>query len=149
MPSADISSIASCTTCSFDEDFSNYWTANLYFKSSNGSYKRVPQIANQGLNGDNGGITVYYTSSGAKQSTAFKPVCFSPDLNLWKKVKAVFSIQPLSCFELTLVWLGVPNACRRRSPTSGKRPWKEYAELLPLLHRAEFWRQRGFSLLRL
>lgn len=26
------------------EDFSNYWTANLYFKARNGSYKRVPQL---------------------------------------------------------------------------------------------------------
>lgn len=26
------------------EDFSNYWTANLYFKARNGTYKRVPQL---------------------------------------------------------------------------------------------------------
>jgi len=77
MPSADISKIATCTTCHFDEDFSNYWTANLYFRARNGSYKRVPQIPNQGLNGDNGGVTVYYTSPGSKATTAFKPVSFS------------------------------------------------------------------------
>ncbi|KAH8885545.1 hypothetical protein GQ53DRAFT_797195 [Thozetella sp. PMI_491] len=73
MPSTDISKVATCTTCSFDQDFSNYWTANLYFRARNGSYKRVPQIANQGLTGDNGGITVYYTSPGSKATTAFKP----------------------------------------------------------------------------
>ncbi len=75
MPSSDVSQAASCTTCHFSEDFSNYWTANLYFKARNGSYKRVPQIANQGNTGDNGGITVYYTSPGSKATTAFKPVC--------------------------------------------------------------------------
>lgn len=47
MPSADIGELASCTTCSFADDFSNYWTANLYFKARNGSYKRVPQVPNR------------------------------------------------------------------------------------------------------
>ena len=37
---------STCTTCSFSEDFSNYWTANLYFKARNGTYKRVPQMVN-------------------------------------------------------------------------------------------------------
>jgi Domain of unknown function (DUF1996) len=76
MPMSDISSIATCTTCSFNQDFSNYWTANLYFRARNGSYERVPQMANQGLTGDNGGVTVYYTSPGPNQVTAFKPVSF-------------------------------------------------------------------------
>ena len=43
MASTDISSLATCTTCQFSEDLSNYWTANLYFKARNGTYKRVPQ----------------------------------------------------------------------------------------------------------
>ena len=47
---------STCTTCSFSEDFSNYWTANLFFKARNGSLKRVPQMPNQGLKGD-GGVT--------------------------------------------------------------------------------------------
>jgi hypothetical protein len=74
MPVGDISKLATCTTCSFDQDLSNYWTANLFFKARNGTYKRVPQIANQGNNGDVGGMTVYYTSPGSKATTAFKPV---------------------------------------------------------------------------
>lgn len=37
---------STCTTCSFSEDFSNYWTANLYFKARNGTLKRVPQMVN-------------------------------------------------------------------------------------------------------
>ena len=74
MPTDDISTHSTCTTCSFNQDFSNYWTANLYFKARNGTYKRVPQIPNQAVSGNNGGITVYYTSPGAKKTTAFKPV---------------------------------------------------------------------------
>ncbi len=72
---SDVSQIANCTTCSFSEDLSNYWTANLFFKARNGTYKRVPQIPNRYLDGEVGGMTVYYTSpyDGSKV-TAFKPV---------------------------------------------------------------------------
>ncbi|KAK3352754.1 hypothetical protein B0T25DRAFT_456854 [Lasiosphaeria hispida] len=73
MPLSDIAKEASCTSCHFKEDLSNYWTANLYFRARNGSYKRVPQIANQFNEGDNAGITIYYTSPGANLTTAFKP----------------------------------------------------------------------------
>ncbi|PMD33886.1 hypothetical protein L207DRAFT_498428 [Hyaloscypha variabilis F] len=74
VPSTDVSGLANCTTCSFSEDFSNYWTANMYFKALNGTYKRVPQIPNRGNTGESGGMTVYYTSpyDGSKV-TAFKP----------------------------------------------------------------------------
>lgn len=47
MPLTDIAELATCTTCSFTEDLSNYWTANVYFKARNGSYKRVPQVPNR------------------------------------------------------------------------------------------------------
>jgi hypothetical protein len=47
MQSTDISTLSTCTTCGYSDDFSNYWTANLYFKARNGSYKRVPQIPNR------------------------------------------------------------------------------------------------------
>ncbi|KAH8892763.1 hypothetical protein GQ53DRAFT_646079 [Thozetella sp. PMI_491] len=73
MPSADIAKLATCTTCHFDQDFSNYWTANLYFRARNGTYKRVPQMANQFNAGDNAGITIYYTAPAANATTAFKP----------------------------------------------------------------------------
>jgi hypothetical protein len=43
MTTGDVSNAATCTTCEFSEDFSNYWTANLYFKARNGTYKRVTQ----------------------------------------------------------------------------------------------------------
>lgn len=70
---------STCTTCQFTEDFSNYWTAVLYFKAKNGTYKRVPQRAQQGMEGTNGGMVVYYMSDAlfdtAQKSTvtAFKP----------------------------------------------------------------------------
>ncbi|PSN73608.1 hypothetical protein BS50DRAFT_597111 [Corynespora cassiicola Philippines] len=73
MPLIDIAKLSSCTTCHFGEDFSNYWTANLYYRARNGSYKRVPQIANQFNDDDNAGITIYYTSPGRNATTAFKP----------------------------------------------------------------------------
>ncbi len=46
----------------------------MYFRAQNGSFKRVPQIPNRFLNGESGGMTIYYTSpyDGAKV-TAFKP----------------------------------------------------------------------------
>ena len=61
-------------------DFSNYWTANVYFKAQNGSYKRVPQMPNRPMReqthfeGSQGGMTIYYISPGPKQTTAFMPV---------------------------------------------------------------------------
>ncbi|KAK0702317.1 hypothetical protein B0H67DRAFT_524071 [Lasiosphaeris hirsuta] len=73
MPMGDISKVAKCTSCSYDEDLSNYWTANLYFRARNGSYKRVPQMVNDAIGSANGGVTVYYTAPGPKTVTAFKP----------------------------------------------------------------------------
>lgn len=52
--------LSTCTTCQPSDDFSNYWTASLYFRSNNGTFKRVPQKANSGFEGQNGGMTVYY-----------------------------------------------------------------------------------------
>lgn len=66
---------SACTTCTFAEDFSNYWTANLYFRARNGTFLRVPQMVNLGLEG-NEGVTVYYIPpyDGVTNVTAFKPV---------------------------------------------------------------------------
>lgn len=70
--SGDIGEQATCTTCQMSEDFSNYWTAALYFKHpTNGLYHRVPVMPVHpllgGSEGVEGGLTVYYT-----QSTLFK-----------------------------------------------------------------------------
>ncbi|KAK2807899.1 hypothetical protein FQN50_005141 [Emmonsiellopsis sp. PD_5] len=58
---------STCTSCSFPQDKSNYWTAVLFFKRADGKYKRVPQIANSGLH-NNGGMDVYYIPSGTVTS---------------------------------------------------------------------------------
>lgn len=66
---------STCTTCTYAEDFSNYWTASLYFRSpDNGTFQRVPQYANAGIQQD-GGMTVYYMPYSAVNGkmTAFKP----------------------------------------------------------------------------
>jgi hypothetical protein len=74
----NIGDTGTCTTCFFSEDFSNYWTAVLYFKARNGTYKRVPLYTNADLEGEVGGMTIYYTqldfnSNGNQKITAFKP----------------------------------------------------------------------------
>ncbi|RYP42462.1 hypothetical protein DL767_000150 [Monosporascus sp. MG133] len=79
----DIGEQASCTSCIFSEDFSNYWTALLYFRAPNGTYKRVPQYPNALLDDGSGtelkgGMTIYYTqqdfnSNGNQKITAFPP----------------------------------------------------------------------------
>ncbi|CAG8980966.1 hypothetical protein HYALB_00012298 [Hymenoscyphus albidus] len=73
-PSHDLARDSSCTSCTFSEDFSNYWTAVLYFRARNGTFKRVPQITSEGLGG-NGGITVYYIPDANNKTnvTAFRP----------------------------------------------------------------------------
>ncbi|CAK7218858.1 hypothetical protein SBRCBS47491_003647 [Sporothrix bragantina] len=70
----DVSTLADCTSCSFSEDLSNYWTANLYFQARNGSLKRVPQMSNRFLRGSNEGMTIYYFPEDLRSNvTAFKP----------------------------------------------------------------------------
>lgn len=75
----DLVELSSCTSCQFKEDFSNYWTAVLYYHAKNGTYKRVPQKAQFGMEGTLGGMVVYYMSDAlfdtAQRSsvTAFKP----------------------------------------------------------------------------
>ena len=75
--SHDLAGQSTCTSCTFKEDFSNYWTAVMFFHSKNGTYKRVPQIGNGGPQGalqQTGGLDVYYMHNG--KTTAFKKVCF-------------------------------------------------------------------------
>lgn len=60
------------------------WTAVLYFKHRNGTYKRVPIYPNAQLDtGVQGGMTIYYTqkdfnTNGNAKITAFKPVSRLP-----------------------------------------------------------------------
>ena len=70
----DLVADSTCTSCTFSEDFSNYWTAVLYFRARNGTYKRVPQFPNVGIRAV-GGVTVYYIPpyDGKTNVTAFQP----------------------------------------------------------------------------
>lgn len=71
----DLPKQSTCTSCSFKEDLSNYWTAVLFFKAKNGTYRRIPQVGNGGPQGkliNKGGLDIYYIPSG--KTTAFKPV---------------------------------------------------------------------------
>ncbi|KAF1836477.1 hypothetical protein BDW02DRAFT_567068 [Decorospora gaudefroyi] len=70
----DLVTESTCTSCTFSEDFSNYWTAVLYFRARNGTYKRVPQFVSEFLTG-NAGITVYYIpdTENLVNTTAFRP----------------------------------------------------------------------------
>ncbi|TVY81864.1 hypothetical protein LSUE1_G007994 [Lachnellula suecica] len=70
--SGDVSTQATCTSCTPTEDFPNYWTATLFFRARNGTFKRVNTLGNPlGFGAATGGQTVYYLSSG--KVTAFKP----------------------------------------------------------------------------
>jgi hypothetical protein len=56
------------------KDTSNYWTAVLFFRARNGTFKRVPIKGNSGFESSSGGMTVYYIPvlKGTKKVTAFK-----------------------------------------------------------------------------
>jgi len=54
----DPPTLSTCTTCQFVEDMSNYWTAVVYFKSRNGTYKRVPQVGQDNNGAKGGGMMV-------------------------------------------------------------------------------------------
>ncbi|KAK5662135.1 hypothetical protein OQA88_8040 [Cercophora sp. LCS_1] len=53
---------SACTTCTLPDDFSNYWTATMFYQSPhNGSYKRIKQIGSLfHEKAREGGITIYY-----------------------------------------------------------------------------------------
>ena len=82
-PAKDLPAESTCTTCQFAEDFSNYWTAVLYFRAQNGSYKRVPQLGNNQFETAKGGLTIYYMQDAiydrgqTSKVKAFQPVSTS------------------------------------------------------------------------
>ncbi|EAU81631.2 hypothetical protein CC1G_02647 [Coprinopsis cinerea okayama7 len=70
-PNNDLPKLATCTSCQVVENKSNYWTAVLFFKHTNGSFIRVPQKPNINMGQPNGGMTVYYVQNGGGKITAF------------------------------------------------------------------------------
>ncbi|KAK6821337.1 hypothetical protein PG987_015737 [Apiospora arundinis] len=81
--SHDLPSLSTCTSCQAAEDFSNYWTAVLYFKARNGTFHRVSQLAPLGFEGQTAGMTVYYMTgqladlNQTNNATAFKPLTYT------------------------------------------------------------------------
>jgi len=79
MTTGDVSEKATCTSCIPSEDFSNYWTANLYFRHPNGTFKRVKQrghalqFGDRISNSQKDGTLVYYAVANVGKTTAFKP----------------------------------------------------------------------------
>lgn len=63
-PSKDMPNELTCTTCEFSEDFSNYWTAVLFFRARNSTFHRIQQEGYAGYEDTNGGMTVYYMNAG-------------------------------------------------------------------------------------
>ncbi|KAK4675956.1 hypothetical protein QC764_0083480 [Podospora pseudoanserina] len=108
MPLKDIAKRSSCTGCSYSDDFSNYWTSNLYFRARNGSYKRVKQIPNNLQFNDtfttqtDGGLTAYYVSPGQGEQgvKAFKPGfrMFFGDAALRARPTTGFNLSRQTCF---------------------------------------------------
>lgn len=100
----------------------------MYFKARNGTYKRVPQIPNRFLDGEVGGMTVYYTSAyDNSKVTAFKPV--GPTTPTYLPAMSLISV------------LGLPHACWRRQSEDHGRDYKMECDLLPMLQRPQLrWR---------
>ena len=49
---------AACSSCEIKEDFSNYWTPQLFYHAQNGSFIPVPVVGDG--NDQHGGMTAYY-----------------------------------------------------------------------------------------
>ena len=91
-----MASRATCTTCEMSEDFSNYWTATLFFKHpTNGSYHRVPVIPVNpgnldGYSGTSGGLTVYYTQTDlVRDSISTNPVKSFPPVDFLQSLRNI------------------------------------------------------------
>ncbi|KAF2251560.1 hypothetical protein BU26DRAFT_518190 [Trematosphaeria pertusa] len=83
-PEKDMPGESTCTTCQFSDDFSNYWTAVLYFRARNGTYKRVPQLGNNQFRNANGGLTVYYMQDAIyDQQQKSKVTAFQPGFRMF------------------------------------------------------------------
>jgi len=75
----DLPGQSTCTSCSFKEDLSNYWTAVLFYRNNQGKFMRVPTTGNGGPQGklehpQGGGMDIYYIPNARARSkmVAFK-----------------------------------------------------------------------------
>lgn len=143
-PAKDMPGESDCTTCQFLEDSSNYWTAVLFFRARNGTYKRVPIVPNVGFEGAEGGMTVYYMQNGladyqqTSKVTAFKPgfrmIIGDPlthtaaDANRFRQVT-------YTCLQTRVLASPRPRICllsRALLAVSGSRPSLPFRRLLEL-----------------
>ncbi|KAF5325985.1 hypothetical protein D9611_000243 [Ephemerocybe angulata] len=120
----DINKIATCTSCKFKENKSNYWTAVMYFKHTNGTFTRVPQKPNHLTGSPNGGMTVYYINppKGTKVTQfpkGFRMITGNPMLRARKAVDTTspeaFSLS-FRCWETT----GFTDASNSSPPGVGR-----------------------------
>jgi hypothetical protein len=120
----DVDKIATCTSCKFKENKSNYWTAVMYFKHTNGSYTRVPQKPNHLTGSPNGGMTVYYIQPprGTKVTQfpkGFRMITGNPMLRARKQVDTTspeaFALS-FRCWETT----GFGDASNSSPPGAGR-----------------------------
>lgn len=134
---------------------SNYWTAALYFRAQNGTFKRVQQYANLGLV-QRGGMTVYYIPpyDGVSKTTAFAPVSLllllhqlffahPPSYSFCSIVHASYSLPPSSLQQsvLTSTSPGLPHARRQPHPAQHDRRIPRHLPSLRLQKRHTFrWR---------
>ncbi|KAI1491718.1 hypothetical protein F5X96DRAFT_678189 [Biscogniauxia mediterranea] len=101
----DLPTTATCTSCTPTEDFSNYWTAVLFFRARNGTLHRVNTFGNElGYTGANGGQTVYYLSSG--KVTAFKPgfrmTVGDPNFRTAQELNAKYKYMDYTCLQTSM-----------------------------------------------
>lgn len=47
-----------CSSCTIKQDFSNYWTPQLFYHAADGTFTPVPVVGDG--NDEHGGMTVYY-----------------------------------------------------------------------------------------
>lgn len=97
-PAKDMPGESTCTTCQFTEDTSNYWTAVLFFRARNGTFKRVPIRPNVGFDDAEGGMTVYYMQNGGFRDS----VCLSATRWLEPSMRPTVSVFT-SCLSTLLV----------------------------------------------
>ncbi|TPX06801.1 uncharacterized protein E0L32_002297 [Thyridium curvatum] len=98
----NIAEESTCTSCTPTEDFSNYWTAVLFFRARNGTFHRVNTFGNElGFTGASGGQTVYYLSSG--KVTAFKPgfrmTVGDPSFRTAQQLNAKYRFMDYTCLD--------------------------------------------------
>lgn len=123
----DIPQLSTCTTCQAADDFSNYWTAVLYFKARNGTYKRVPQKGNAGFEGQKGGMTVYYMQNQLSdyeqktKVTAFKPVRWHSDQTVRAPFPCIPTLTPSARVSACLSAISTRGHWRRQGSTGSSR----------------------------